>query len=365
MNWVIWQQHKKQFLTLGLLLILAAAFLIPTGIHYWNVYQDALTACLANSTAAECRSELSTELFKSGITANIFDAIKFVVVAIPVLLATFFGLSLIGREYTDGTNLLAWTQGISRRKWLTAKMAWTLGATVSAAAVVVALHTWWWHTGNDLWLTRFQPLDFAVQGIVPIAITFFAVAVAIALGAWFKRTLPALGALLVIIIVTQSVVPMVARPNYAAPRLHKSALYTVADKSHRPDRAPIPTDKEAIWITEATIVNNQGQPLDWIHPPRECSHTVEELERMFEEQAARDQSAQRGDREPNRESYIGRAGGPEVGMRCIAEKGYHWEVYYQPANQYWKFQAIESALYVLLSVPFIAFTYWLVLRRDA
>ncbi|HYH74796.1 MAG TPA: hypothetical protein VD735_02435, partial [Candidatus Saccharimonadales bacterium] len=64
------------------------------------------------------------------------------------------------------------------------------------------------------------------------------------------------------------------------------------------------------------------------------------------------------------DAYMDRDGGPAVSFRCLQKQGYHWEVRYHAANQYWKFQAIESALYLAASVPFIAATYWLVLRRD-
>jgi len=136
-NWVIWQQHKKQFAILGLLILGFAALAIPTGLHVQDVYQRALDNC---TTAGDC-SGLASQLFTHGFDATLFDLIKFPVLFMPALLAIFFGLLLVAREYTDGTHLLAWTQGVSRRKWLSTKVGWVVAGSALAAGLVSALST--------------------------------------------------------------------------------------------------------------------------------------------------------------------------------------------------------------------------------
>ncbi len=354
MNWAMWQQHKKQWMIFGGLIAAFAVFAVPTGMHFWHVYQQALAGCAA---AADC-DQLADQLFRHGHDANIFDITKFAVLFMPALLGIFFGLALVGREYNDGTNLLAWTQGVSRRRWLSVKIGWTVAITALGAGIIAALSTWWWRAGNALYLSKFQPLDFAVQGILPVALTIFAVVAAIALGAWLKRTLLALGILVVILLVVQISVPTYLRPHYAAPRVYTEQLVVQGNKNrdHRPDQAPVPAHTGAIWVNYSAVVDSDGTALNWVNPPEECSYTIEEA-------STRIHNEERSGGTPD--VYIDREGGPAVHFRCLKEKGYHWEVRYQSADRYWKFQIIESVLYLALSVPFVAATYWLVLRRDA
>ena len=43
-------------------------------------------------------------------------------VAVPLLIGVFWGATSVGREYDTGTNVLAWTQSVTRRHWLRGKM---------------------------------------------------------------------------------------------------------------------------------------------------------------------------------------------------------------------------------------------------
>jgi len=50
---------------------------------------------------------------------------------------------------------------------------------------------------------------------------------------------------------------------------------------------------------------------------------------------------------------------------CLASRGYHGFISYQPASRYWAFQGIETGIFVLLAAALIAVTAIVVLRRDA
>ena len=52
--------------------------------------------------------------------------------------------------------------------------------------------TWWSSPDNALQPTDFQPGQFDIMGIVPVAYALFAVALGIGAGALLRRTLPAL-----------------------------------------------------------------------------------------------------------------------------------------------------------------------------
>jgi ABC-type transport system involved in multi-copper enzyme maturation permease subunit len=354
MNWFTWQQHKKQFLVFGLLTAAFLALAIPTGMHFWDTYQNARAACTATGSC----ENLSSTLFRTGFDSRMIMIMKSVAIAVPFVLALFLGVPLIAREYSEGTNLLAWTQSVSRRKWLTIKLAWTLLFTVIMAGAIAATSTWWWRTGNELLLDRFQPLNFSIQGIVPVAFAVFAVAVGIALGAWFKRLLVAMALTLGLLIVVQTVVSTMVRPHYMTPVTHTSPMSLErGTNGASPDEAPMPENAGAAWLLDGVLVSPKGEALDWNNPPDKCSFTREQVEAQMK-------AAEQGGARP-KGGFMHRDNGPIIGLGCLADEGYTWKTQYHPSSRYWNFQRIEAGLYLALTLIPLAATYVFVQRRDA
>jgi hypothetical protein len=50
---------------------------------------------------------------------------------------------------------------------------------------------------------------------------------------------------------------------------------------------------------------------------------------------------------------------------CMAARGFHSQVIYQPATRFWAFQGIEAGIFVVLAATLITLTWRLVLTRDA
>jgi ABC-type transport system involved in multi-copper enzyme maturation permease subunit len=336
MNWLVWKQHSKQFMIAAILLALFAALLIPTGLHYWQVYQHALSTCSQSNTC----DELKVELFQSSIDQALFQLEPFAILILPIVLGLFWGVPLLAREYTEGTNLLVWTRSISRRRWLTTKLIWILVATAAISGAFTALSTWWSKTPNALNLDRFVDLPFSAQGIVPVAYAIFAVALGTALGAWFKRTMIALGVTLVLLVgIIIIVVPKLVRPQYVAPITVTSSMDFDALRSKLPSGA---------WRLSTGIIDKNGNTfdhLDFPSWPPQCQTIAQQTQ----------QTPTAGPKT---------AGSATVDS-CLTAAGYRQIARYQPDNRYWEFQQIEFGLYMLLSLIPIGATYWLVLRRDA
>lgn len=350
MNWFTWRQHRKQILLFVVLLVLFAPFVIPTGMHFWDVYQKALATCDVTNSC----NDLKNTLFRGGIDGQLMSFMKVVMLAVPFLLALFLGVPLVAREYSAGTHLLVWMQGVSRRRWLGVKLAWILATSAVITGGFAALATWWWRTGDALYLDRFQPLNFGVQGIVPVAFAVFAVALGVMFGAWFKRTLVAIALTLGVLVLAQMLIPAIARPHYM-----KSVSYTAPmslEPAAGPDQPPLPSNAGAAWITSAVLINAKGEMLDWNNPPPNCSFTREQVE-------AKIQEWQKSGHRP-KGGFLSREGGPMVSIECLAEK-YSWRVKYHPADRYWNFQRIEAGLYLALALIPLAATYLFVLKRDA
>ena len=181
MTWLAWRQHRARALLVACLLALAAAALA--------VQQHAFTTGGA-----------SAPWVQTGSPWVLFEIVAMVLV--PAALGMFIGAPLVAGELEAGTHRLAWAQSISRRRWLLLELAFSLGIGLVAAAGLAALASWsiapWiaeqQRAGNPGW---FNGGTFDVVGVVPVAYTVFAVALAIAAGALTRRTLVAMFIVLV------------------------------------------------------------------------------------------------------------------------------------------------------------------------
>ncbi|MER6494223.1 hypothetical protein [Streptomyces griseorubiginosus] len=107
--------------------------------------------------------------------------------------AAWAGGALIGRELESGTARLAWTQGVTPRRWLTAKLALPAAALVVGGAVFVPVYRWAWSAHRDLMGDSLAFNDvFADHGPLVVAYGLCALAVGALTGLLLGRPLPAL-----------------------------------------------------------------------------------------------------------------------------------------------------------------------------
>ncbi|MFF7053159.1 hypothetical protein ACFY94_32880 [Streptomyces griseorubiginosus] len=107
--------------------------------------------------------------------------------------AAWAGGALIGRELESGTARLAWTQGVTPRRWLTAKLALPAAALVVGGAAFVPVYRWAWSAHRDLMGDSLAFNDvFADHGPLVVAYGLCALAVGALTGLLLGRPLPAL-----------------------------------------------------------------------------------------------------------------------------------------------------------------------------
>ena len=134
----------------------------------------------------------------------------------PVVLGMLWGAPLVASELEARTSDFAWTQSVTRTRWLTVKAGWLLLAAVACGGAVSALTTWWSGPINAESATAFTPGQFDTQGIVPIGYAVFAMALGIAAGTVARRTLPAIAVVLGGFIALRLVIANLLRPHYMA-----------------------------------------------------------------------------------------------------------------------------------------------------
>jgi hypothetical protein len=312
MSWLLRRQHRSQAMVAMVGIVLFAVAVIPTGVHMAHVYKTSLADCTSNGTC-----DLVGNLF-SGYGA-IIDLVH-LSIALPVLLGTFVGATLVAREREHATNVLVWTQTVTRRRWLLTKIATVLAGTVIVSAAVSALVTWWSNTPNALDGNRFEGAQFDSQNILPIAFAVFAVALGIAAGCLLRRTLPAIATTVGVYVASRVLVSVYLRPHY----LHAATrVFPLTGDSSIPSGS---------WTLHQSLVDAAGKSVDGRIPvPSSCGP-------ILDKRGASD---------------------------CLGRLGYHQLVRFQPPSHYWPFQWIESGIFVGLAAVLLTIAVVYTLRRDA
>src|ERR1700693_5463343 len=197
MIWVTWAQHRREALVSGIILSVAAALLVITGLI--------ILADFKSSGAANCAPAAgpAVGVFASGTACEqvlgaffsrwltLTGAAWVALITLPVLLGVFIAAPLLSREFEQGTYLLAWSQSITKLRWAVVKIG-LLAASVVVAATALALLVIWWHGPLDV--AGFNgPWDaFDIGGAAPIAYATFALALGTLAGLLIRRTVPAM-----------------------------------------------------------------------------------------------------------------------------------------------------------------------------
>jgi hypothetical protein len=322
MIWFAWRQNRAQHA------VAAAAIAVV-----------ALTAALAG------RDDGTLRLW-SGV----------LVAVAPGVLGVFWGAPLVARELEEGTFRLAWTQSVTRTRWLAARLAVTGLASMAVAGLFSFIVTWWASPLDRAGMDQFGSFD--ERGIVPAGYAAAAFALGVALGVLLRRTLPAMLTTLVVFTAVRIAFRTWVRP-YLIPPLTRSLALDPATTGYgsqgflpfipSPSLQPSPPDMPNAWITSIGIVNQDGGTLTASELARTCPGI--------------------GSRVPG----IGGGGGGPVPVpqsaatrmhECVARIGttFHEVVTYQPANRYWPLQWYELAIFLAAALVLAGVCVWRVRR---
>jgi len=340
MSWLTWRTYRAQAVATGAVLAGFAALLIITGIQMAAQWHSALVTC----TASHRCGNLSDTLFLGS------HAVGFLVImtlGVPAVLGMLCGAPLVAQEAEAGTSQFAWTQSITRRRWLAVKAGWLLLAAVCVSGVVSGLVTWWSGPDNALLANAFAPGRFDIMGIVPVGYGVFAMALGITAGALLRRTLPAVGVTLASFIAVRFVVYIWARSHFITP---VTAYFPL-------NGGVTPTG--SYWQLAAGYVGADGRP---ISIPQSTNGQV--LNTAIggipvTSLPAPCQALAGGGNAP-----FTRASQHAV-LACAQAHHVRAFVTYQPASRYWAFQGIETGIFVLLAAALLAVAFAVITRRDA
>jgi hypothetical protein len=351
MTWVAWRQFRTQALvTLGLL-VAFAVFVLVTGLHLRDLYNSLGGAHCGRR--GDCTVLLQHE-------KPLGDLLGLALLAIPALLGMFWGAPLLARELESGTYRLAWTQTVTRRRWLTVRVLVVGVAALAVAGLASWLVSWWYAPLDAVNMNRFAPGTFSMRGVVAIGYAGFAFALGVALGALMRRTLPAMAATLFGFIGVRIAFTFWIREHLLAskhsllPLTFGETVGILGTPSSTTIHANTPTIPDA-WTRSATLVDRAHHALS--------ATQVHDLMIRFCPTIARGLPQNPG--AGARKGPAGLVGG--AFESCIQALSHHLQVLvaYQPASHYWPMQALETGIFLAAAFALIGATVWWVGRRAA
>jgi hypothetical protein len=181
-------QSRVQMMVAAAGLAAVAALVLVTGPHLVSLYHSQIETCSANHDCATAQTAFLRTDRKP------FGLLGFLVLFVPAVLGVFLGAPLVARELEHGTHRLAWTQSVSRTRWLAVKIAVVGSAGMAVTAVLSLFVTWWAHPLDRVRMDQYGYFD--QRAVVPVAYAAFAIALGVASGILLRRTLPAIAATL-------------------------------------------------------------------------------------------------------------------------------------------------------------------------
>lgn len=137
----------------------------------------------------------------------------------------------MARELESGTHRLAWTQGVTRVRWLMVKVVLTITPLLVASAAVGGLEIVYLNVQGEN-VNRWAVFD--QQAPVIVGATLLAMALGVTFGAVMRRSIVAMATTLVAFVVIRVGIAELARPNYQTPVTVRAQTASFIDTSTQP-----------------------------------------------------------------------------------------------------------------------------------
>ena len=317
MIWLTWRQQRVEAILTAALLALAAAVLVPAGLHMASVYSSSgAAACVAHTgSGSGCGSILDDFTRRFEHSGSIVPWLNFM----PGLFGVLFAAPLV-LELEHGTFRLSWTQSVTRRRWLTLKLA-TIYASGLLAALGLTLLLTWWREPLDSLQGRMSPNVFDFEGIAPFAYTLFGLSLVLALGVFTRRTLVATAGGILGYFGLRIGIQTWVRQHYEAP------LRVV----WRPGSEG-PANLNHAWsiVSGPSTASGHVLPLQAVEPCMRLPATPQ---------------------------------GKGAIASCLTSHHIYNIAVYQPAGRFWLFQGIEAAIFTGLAAALLLAALWWLRHR--
>lgn len=342
-----WMQSRGQTLIAYALLAAVAIASIITGVQLAHVY---------SSTVAHCQSGCDLAIQQYLSRDNFMDqTLDILSRAVPALVGIFWGAPLLAREYETGTFRVAWTQTISKRRWLLTRIGLGAIATLVLAGLFSLTITWWYHSRDKVGSNAYDVFDR--RDVAPVAYALFAFAAGVMFGALIRRTIPAMVATLALFVVTRIAVSIWVRPHLLAA---KHAVVSLArggtanlgielSNGGTPHLIAGGGGPAGSWTQSSYFVAASGQRVTGSQMTAFLQQHCASLLTTAPPVNGTTQAP------PN-----------DPGSLCLnqASRTFKLAINYQPADRYWTFQWSEATIFIALTLAAIVATYWWATKKS-
>jgi ABC-type transport system involved in multi-copper enzyme maturation permease subunit len=344
-----WLQTRTQTLISLALLAGLGVLAAITGVQLSHLYTNLVAHCQSGCDLAAGRF-----LSHAGFLSQLFDLLAR---AGPALIGIFLGAPLVARELETGTHRLAWTQTITRRRWVGTKVGLVGFASVVAAGALALTVTWWSRAVDVVNANQYSLFDR--RGVVIVGYGAFAFASGAFIGAVIRHTVPAMATTLAVYAFTLVAVASWVRPHLLSPATSTVSLLDADQFGFSSSNgAPLTIDAQASgppnsWTLSSRIVDSSG-------------HTATAAERaaflhQYCPTVGLPSSA------PSGHATVGPAPDRTAVDACRTEasKAFHLVVRYLPADRYWTLQWLELGIFVGLALVAAVACCWWVTRHTS
>ena len=355
MIWLTWRQFRAQALAALGVLAAVVIYLLITGVHMHHAYTTALTTCTSEHncsvvpTQFPCTAQdgcsVVIDLFQ-GSYIHVLTFLQLLFIVAPGLIGIFWGAPLVGRELETGTDQLAWTQSVTRTRWLAVKLVGVGAASVVSVGLLSYLLTWWAGPLDQIMGNRFAAMTFATRDVVPLGYAAFAFTLGVTLGLLLRRTIPAMVLTLAVFTGVLVLMPTTVGPNLLSSTTvtfavdqatvrHSAGIYTGGGGSDI-YIGELPTPKGAWILSTPPVVDASGQAVPaYVH--LSCFQGESQTKGGG---IAADKTA-----------------------ACLARYDLHESITYQPASHYWPLQWYETGIFLALAAALSGLCFWRIRRR--
>lgn len=339
MIWLTWRQFRAQAITAAAALAAVAIALGLTGSHLAGLYRGSgLGTCAARGNCAALTISFLNQVKSDPAYPALYFLGAGLLYLTPALIGGFWGAPLVARELESGTFRLAWTQSVTRARWMTVKLA-GIGLAAIATTGLLSLMVTWWAAPIDRaggfpaalsQLSRFSPVVFGARGIGPAGYAAFAFALGVTAGVLVRRTLPAMAVTLAVFACVQVAWPNAIRPSLIPPVQATRAITVNLSNmivTHGGQLIAPVTGLPGAWIVSNQTITPAGHVFVLPIVPACQSGTQRACDTWLAGQHLRQLLS------------------------------------YQPASRYWAFQGYETALFLALALALAGFCVWRVGHR--
>lgn len=346
-----WVQARTQTLVALVALAALAVTAAVTGVQLSHLYSSLVAHCTTGC-------DLATSQFLSH-DGFLQTALNLLVRLIPPVFGIFWGAPLIARELETGTYRLAWTQTVTRGRWLAVKLAGGALATVIVMGLLILTVTWWYRAIDAAGTNRYDVFD--ARDVAPIGYALFAFAAGALIGAVLRRTLPAMATTLGVVVFARIATMLWVRPHLLPARHLTTSLLNagqfgfMARGGGNVELVAKGAGPDGSWTLSSQFLTSSGHKAT---PGQMAAFVQHYCPALLHPPAV---PAGLGGHK-----VAAPPGAIEAFQACRtqAAKTFHLLVTYQPSAHFWPLQWLELGVFSGLALLCAAGCYWWVTRRS-